>query len=123
MKKQDNHPTNFWFGFALGTASAITISYFIATKKGRGHLKKILEFAETIEENSPDLILELEKLIFKKNLDSNPQRTLETQPLDQDCSPTKVNTIENIINKIKNVGQPDKYVKRFFAKSDKIVNS
>ena len=43
MKKINNqHPSNFWFGFSLGTIAAVSAGYLLGTKKGREFLKKLM---------------------------------------------------------------------------------
>ncbi|QQG44534.1 MAG: hypothetical protein HYW86_01300 [Candidatus Roizmanbacteria bacterium] len=119
MKKQNNHPTNFWFGFALGTLSTAVAVYLLGTKQGRHKLKKVLEMSENIENISPDLIKSIpEVLNVIVNHDNDDQPTQH----NQEKTLQKVHTIENVIDKIKNAAQPSKYVKKFFAKGGKIIN-
>ncbi len=46
----DHKRSGFWFGFALGTATASSAIFFLGTKKGRETLKRVLEVSEGLEE-------------------------------------------------------------------------
>ena len=90
MKKINNHhPSNFWFGFSLGTIAAISAGYLLGTKKGREFLKKLVEYAEQFPEKIPELINEL-----KKN-----------SPESKEIKPFGLKTIDSIINKIKHTSE------------------
>lgn len=118
MKSQNNHPTNFWFGFAVGTLGAAIAAYLVGTKKGRHNLKKLIEFSENMEENTPNLISGIhETLNSLADLGHNFQTTEHHAPHEKTLH--KTNSLENVISKIKQATQPDKYVKKFFAKSGK----
>ena len=117
MKKQNNtHPTNFWFGFAIGTLGAAIAAYLMGTKKGRQNLRKFIELSENIEENSPDLISGMhETLNAVAELGHHLQPATEVN----EKSLPKTGSMDTIISKIKHATHPDKYVKKFFAKSGK----
>lgn len=68
MKKQnEGNLTNFWFLFALGTASGIAVSFLFGTKKGRELLKKLLENTENIEEKITELMNDTQEHTSEKN--------------------------------------------------------
>lgn len=119
MKSPNNHPTNFWFGFAVGTVSTVIAAYFLGTKKGREHLKKIMDLSENIEELSPTLISEAQNLIGSYIVPSDKDISAEG-PKE---SPVKTHTLDTLLDKIKNSTQSGKYVKKFFAKSGKLEDS
>lgn len=119
MKSQSNHPTNFWFGFALGTTSVALLAYLLGTKKGRQSFKKLIELSENMENISPSLLSGANEM-----LDSIVEFGInhsQLSPAHQEKNPVKNSTLENVISKIKHATQPDKYVKKFFAKGGKII--
>jgi hypothetical protein len=63
--KNKEQPSNFWFGFALGTIAAVGSSYLLGTKNGRDLTKKLLDLTENLEENlnliKTELVKEMEK--------------------------------------------------------------
>lgn len=123
MKNHDkhSHPTNFWFGFAAGTLGASAIAYFLGTKKGREALKKCIAMAENLEENSPDFMDQIRK-ILNTVTDRKPFEMLKEEVLVVEKKTIEsISTIENVLDKIKEISQPQKYVKKFFSKSGKII--
>lgn len=117
MKNPNSHPTNFWFGFAVGSITAAATGYFLGTKQGRQTLKKIIEYAETVEEHEGPVLLEHIKNAMK-TISQNTSEIGEEAPVLE----RPPQSIENIMEKIKTVVQPKKYVQKFFAKSGEILH-
>jgi len=65
-KKNSNPPTNFWFGFSLGTICAAGAAYLLGTKPGRKLLQKTLDGSENISDKLPFLLKELENHLIEK---------------------------------------------------------
>ena len=125
MKNKNNptHPTNFWFGFALGSVSATFLSYFVGTKKGRETTKKFLESLEHMDEE-PSHFFE----IFKKAIAQIQEELPESRTQDtlghSSAKHSEVSPIQSIIEKIRvsTVPATEKKVKRFFVKDGKMIN-
>jgi hypothetical protein len=114
MKNQNNHPSNFWFGFALGTASAAAAAYLLGTTKGRETLKKLVEMSEHIETKSPDFMAAFHEVV--QHITSStapPTQTPESEP-----TVTNATNIDSVMDRIKSATQPGKYVKKFFEKTN-----
>lgn len=72
-KKNEHQVSNFWFGFLLGTLFVLIGGFFLGTKKGREHLKKILEVTDNLEEKIDLLMKEINNFEEKeKNSESIP---------------------------------------------------
>lgn len=112
MKKISNHPhpTNFWFGFALGTFAAGSAAYLLGTKKGRETLKKIVTYCEEHEEDSFEFLQKIQKFINQK------VSTIEIPSGEKEKGSPQLSNIESLIDRISHVTQK-KEVKKFFAKS------
>lgn len=50
MSQQHHNPSNFWFGFSLGTIMGVAGVYLFGTEQGRKNLHKALELTENLEE-------------------------------------------------------------------------
>lgn len=50
MSQQHLNPSNFWFGFSLGTIMGVAGVYLFGTEQGRKNLHKALELTENLEE-------------------------------------------------------------------------
>ncbi len=71
MKNQSNHqPTNFWFGFSIGTVAALGACYLLGTKKGRETLKKLITMSEELPGKIPEMIETLQKMAPKSSMES-----------------------------------------------------
>lgn len=93
MPNQNEHKTShLWLGFAFGTATTLTLTFLLGTKKGREILKKLLEVSENLEENLLALGEELEEELLKKGKEF--KKDLKTLP-DQ-------STLRDVREKIKN---------------------
>lgn len=121
MKNKNNaaHPTNFWFGFALGSVSATFLSYFVGTKKGRETTKKFLESLEHMDEE-PSHFFEL----FKNAITTLQKELPESHTQDSSAKHSEISPIQSIIEKIRVSAVPvtEKKVKRFFVKDGKMIN-
>lgn len=106
-KQNDNKPTNFWFGFTLGTLTAGAAAYLLCTKKGRDILKRLIDTAENLPEAIPLLIDE----VYTKN------DMFQKQEVSQKII-GGLNAMDEIINKIKH-NSTDKDKKKFFIKEVK----
>jgi hypothetical protein len=103
MKKTNNPPpTNFWFGFALGTLAATGLGYLFGTKKGRETLTQMVKFSENLPENLEHLLDEHHAVSSKS----------ENKLIDG------LHTIEGVINKIKDTAEGKNHQK-FFIKEEK----
>ncbi len=123
MKNQNKQPsaTNFWFGFAAGSLGATAATYLLGTKRGRETLKKCITMAERLEENSPDFMDQI-RTILNTITDTKPLELLKEElPAAEKKTVDTINSVERIMDKIKQVAQPKGYVKKFFAKSGKIL--
>lgn len=59
MKSQNNHhtnPSNFWFGFGVGAIGAVAAAYLLGTKNGRETLRKLVAYADKLEEGSDEFL-------------------------------------------------------------------
>ncbi len=117
MKNNTQHPTNFWFGFALGTVSALSLTYLLGTKKGRDVLKKTLESIENLDPHAIDLTALMERITTEI------AGKTSTQGLPVGSSPASSSTTDvgQVMNKIRSIAQPNKFVKKFFAKGGKLL--
>lgn len=114
MKTSHNYPTNFWFGFALGTVSAITLSYLLGTKQGRELLKKLVKVSEHLDETSPDFLgalTEISQVFRGEKQQLNPQIEKQTN-----------SSLTNVLDKIRHATQPPTYIKKFFSKSGRLIS-
>ncbi|NTU46178.1 hypothetical protein HGA88_00980 [Candidatus Roizmanbacteria bacterium] len=116
MKKTNNpHPTNFWFGFAMGGVFATLASYFLGTKTGRQKAREILDYAEKIELNPEELMELIQSLQITPTESSEDSKEPEAK--------NALANIDSIIDKMKSMTQTNKKVKKFFVKGGKVVNS
>jgi hypothetical protein len=103
-------PSNFWFGFAIGTASAVGIGYLLGTKKGRSVLKSVIEYAEELGED-PEQFMELLNTVLDSASKSTPD-TGDTNPIQQTFT-----SLGSVLERVKNL-QEERQKKRFFSKND-----
>jgi hypothetical protein len=120
MKSNPGHqPTNFWFGFALGSLSAAAAAYLFGTKQGRQQLKKLVELSEQVGDNSPDIVSSVKEIMQSF---SDPMREEATPPsstpLPQQENEAPSGSLNSVMDKIKSVSQPKGYVKKFFSKDE-----
>lgn len=118
MKNNIQHPTNFWFGFALGTISALSCTYLLGTKKGRDVLKKILECVENLGPNTLDLSVLMERVTAEIGGKTS---TSDLPNSSSAASSATTNDIGQVMNKIRSIAQPNKFVKKFFAKGGELL--
>src|SRR5437764_706162 len=111
MKNLNNHnPSNFWFGFTLGTVSIASLGYLLCTKKGREFLKQIIDYAEQVGEN-PDELLNILYAFgdsFKETSSTPISESIESK-----------GTLETLMEKVKHITENRKQPKKFFVKSEK----
>ena len=104
------HVSNFWAGFAVGTLTVAGMAFFLGTKQGRATLKKILDISENLEDHVASVLQELEQSIEEK-----------TQEVKHEIDKNQSTRLHSILNKIKDLSQKKKEIKKFFAKDGKIV--
>ena len=107
-----SQPSNFWFGFALGTVSVSALAYLLGTKKGRDQLKKVLEYAEQYEYNSDDFYKLIDALRALNTLEARGEGShrSHSQPTASSSS------ITDIMSKMKDVTEEKKQPKKFITK-------
>ncbi|MDO8497822.1 MAG: YtxH domain-containing protein [bacterium] len=122
-KSDTTHPTNFWFGFALGSVSATFLSYFVGTKKGRETTKKFLESLEHMDEE-PSHFFEVFKKAIAQIQEELPESDTHTTTSHTATKDHEISPIQSIIEKIRvsTVPATEKKVKRFFVKDGKMIN-
>ena len=112
MKNNSGAPSNFWFGFALGTIAATAGSYLFGTKNGRDTIEKILDFSENLEENLQLLNAELKKELKlpehkiniteeKKHIEEAVMQVKESKPLGSILEKIHSLTPHNLPNRFK----------------------
>ena len=94
MKSKES-PSNFWFGFALGTIAAVGSSYLLGTQNGRDLTKKLLDLTENLEEN-----LDLIKTELVKEMEKHPGTHTELPPHIPEQRPKPLAEILNKINSL-----------------------
>ncbi|MEN9327201.1 MAG: hypothetical protein RI947_9 [Candidatus Parcubacteria bacterium] len=114
MKNQNNHtPSNFWFGFAVGTFGAVAAAYLMGTKQGRETLKKLIQYADRMEEGSDeflDLMDSLKQVVKQKSSDI-------VDSIEGATEQSKSNrTLDSLIEKVKSItrdgGHKEIFVKK-----------
>jgi hypothetical protein len=111
MENQNKHTvSNFWFGFLLGSAGAITAAFLFGTKNGRKTLQKLLSLSENLEENILMIAEELGEELKEKAEEINIE-------LPKSKNSKNESTIGTILHKIKSLSpQQSGNKKRFFVK-------
>jgi gas vesicle protein len=114
MKKHDNapHNTNFWFGFALGSITLSAAAYLLGTKKGREKLKKLVEYADTVEDLPEEFFALLPAI--KEMLKQESEKAEKTTPASEHSSPGQ--SLASILEKVKSTAEEMKEEKKFFSK-------
>lgn len=95
--KNKEQPSNFWFGFALGTIAAVGSPYLLGTKNGRDLTKKLLDLTENLEENLEFIKTELVKEMEKQPQTENPSLK---PPEPHSHTEQKQKPLAEILNKI-----------------------
>lgn len=62
-----SQPSNFLFGFLIGTTCVIAGGYLFGTKQGRDLLIKMVQFSENLESNIENYIHKKNRLVLDKN--------------------------------------------------------
>ncbi|MBI4004506.1 YtxH domain-containing protein [Candidatus Roizmanbacteria bacterium] len=116
MRNQHNTPTNFWFGFAVGSMSAMITTYLLATKQGRETLKKLIELSENLGERSPEFVSLLQNVAA--SLRNRGDRQTEAPPsLPSASQPQSTySSLSSVLDKIRGATQGTPSVKKFFTK-------
>lgn len=84
---------NFWTGFSLGSILALVTLYAFGTKKGRGHLQKIIGMAENWEDHLVTITKEIEKITSnKKQVNFNDNSSFVGHLLDKIKSKSNSNS-------------------------------
>lgn len=116
MKNTNNHGSNFWFGFALGTIGATAVGYLLGTQNGREILKKLITYAEEFE-NDPqklnEFINSLKNIKKETHIGENASETM----------PKVINTLSTVLDRVKDMTQDTKKPKQFFIKNNKNSSS
>ena len=120
MKTLRNTPTNFWFGFAIGSISAVAIAYLLATRQGRETLKKLISLSENLGERSPEFKSLLQDVMSslrnKKDIQTEAPPALSAQQ-----SQPHFSNLSNVLDKIREVTHGNTSVKKFFSKGGKLI--
>ena len=109
-KHDNNHSSNFWFGFAMGSLSLTAAAYLIGTKKGRLQLQKLIEYADTVQD-MPDELFRLIPTV--KTLLTNEKNHDSTKPQETE---KPMNILESLLEKVKLSSERKKDEKKYFFK-------
>jgi len=112
-KTNKAHPSNFWFGFAVGTSIMAVGAYLLGTKKGRETLQQILEYAEKVEFGSDEFIHIISSLRKGENSDDT---QISSSTSDQHSNLNVHTTLDSIMGKVKEFADKSKSEKREFIK-------
>ena len=127
----ENKSGNFWLGFFLGGLIGAFILYLLGTKEGRKKLEKIIEQAETYEEELEEKVANLQRhgeIAFneveekkekvKKGIDGNKNTIKDnfTNRMDQ-----ALNRFENLQKK--GIAFTKEAQRKFFRKNGKSLNT
>ena len=109
-KTNKAHPSNFWFGFAVGTSIMAAGAYLLGTKKGRETLQQILEYAEKVEFGSDEFVHIISSLRKNDNTENTQTSSEHKNNLNTHT------TLDGIMGKVREFADKSKSDKREFIK-------